>query len=311
MGLLQPVNGNERQSLKAIIESKNGPRRARLKSLTSRILRRYKLYAKHSSDLALLSRSKFQGIEREDCEHCYHHETTPLSHLKEKVVAVLPASSTLFCPLCGLSFWDTFDHFAPKSVFPEFSVLPKNLVPCCWKCNHLKGDSWLVGQPLPVLNVYFDKWPQKRFLEASVDFDPNAGALVTFSLARKSFGRIPRDRHQKHFERLKLDRRFAAAGASAVDGYRRSLSHQGYSDRRERKRYLRQEAGALAEKHGPNHWESVLLDALADCDAFLDSPKLSPLARGQRRKAFIHLGENSLESRVKALAVASDLGNVS
>lgn len=271
MGILRPVSGDERLTLREIIDSKNGHRRARLRNLARRIVRRYRVYEQHSSNLALLSASTFGQTESEDCRHCYNQETLPLSRLKTAVVSVLPARNNFFCPMCGLSPWETLDHFAPKSSFPEFSVLARNLVPCCWRCNHLKGDGWNTGQAPPVLNVYFDRWPRTRFLEANVDFDPQAGALVTFSLAAKAFGGISRERLQKHFDQLKLARRYAAAGASAVDRYHRSLTHQAYPTRRQRRRYLRREALALAEKHGPNHWESVLLDALADCDDFIDS----------------------------------------
>lgn len=271
MGLLRPVDGDERETLRAIIRRKKGPRKARLKKLTSRILRRYRMYYKHSSDLAMLSRSTFEGTERKDCEHCYDQETVPLSLLKQAVFAVLPPGRNFFCPLCGLIPWETLDHFAPKSTFPEFSVLAKNLIPCCWTCNHLKGDVWVVGEAVRVLNVYFDRWPRARFLKADVDFDPDTGALVSFSLLHKPLGRVSRERLQVHFDKLELGRRFAAAGASAVDRYHRSLSQHGYRTLRQMKRYLRGEALALAAKHGPNHWESVLLDALANCHQFLNS----------------------------------------
>jgi hypothetical protein len=74
-----------------------------------------------------------------------------------------------------------------------------------------------------------------------------------------------------HFEKLELGLRFAEAGASAVDRYRRSLARHAFGTRAERRLYLRREAEALAEKHGVNHWESVLLEGLAHCNEFLDS----------------------------------------
>jgi hypothetical protein len=272
MGLLEPIEENERAVLDEIVNSKIGNRRARLRALRPRILRRYSTYRSHTADLASLPASNFAGVDRADCEHCYDQETTPLSLLKKAVAGVLPSSNNFYCPLCGLGKWETFDHFIPKSLFPEFSVLPRNLIPCCWRCNHLKGNRWDAGLPSAVLNVYYDSWPRQRFLVANIDFDLLDGASVSFSLIRRiRSGRVSRARLERHFEELDLGPRFAEAGASAVDRYHRSLALHAFSTRAQRKRYLRREAAALAAKYGVNHWESVVLEGLTNCNEFLDS----------------------------------------
>jgi hypothetical protein len=195
---------------------------------------------------------------------------------------VLPlARRSGYCPLCGLSKWETFDHFAPKRFFPEFAVLPRNLVACCWKCNHLKGDHW--EQPPAVLNAYYDPWPRKRFLAAVVDFDPDTGASVTFTVLNNiRSGRLARERLMRHLGRLKLLKRFGEAGAEAVDDYRISLAVHGHRTRAQRRRFLLQEAAGVARKHGANHWRTVLLDALAKLLHFLTryelvGPKTQPI----------------------------------
>lgn len=45
------------------------------------------------------------------------------------------------CPYCGHPFSpDTLDHFVPKDHWPEFSILPNNLVPQCRGCAPIKGS---------------------------------------------------------------------------------------------------------------------------------------------------------------------------
>ncbi|CAD5379365.1 hypothetical protein OF001_U530002 [Pseudomonas sp. OF001] len=48
------------------------------------------------------------------------------------------------CPLCGFGHASTLDHYLPKSKFPQFSILPLNLIPSCKDCNTGKGT--ITGQ---------------------------------------------------------------------------------------------------------------------------------------------------------------------
>ncbi|MFE1264210.1 HNH endonuclease [Streptomyces albogriseolus] len=44
------------------------------------------------------------------------------------------------CALCGHGAADTLDHQLPKDSFPLLSVVPVNLVPACFRCNHQKKE---------------------------------------------------------------------------------------------------------------------------------------------------------------------------
>ncbi len=41
----------------------------------------------------------------------------------------------LCCPMCGSQHPGTLDHYLPRESFPEFSILPCNLIPACPHCN--------------------------------------------------------------------------------------------------------------------------------------------------------------------------------
>ena len=44
------------------------------------------------------------------------------------------------CAFCNQRIASTIDHYLPRGLFPELSVAPTNLVPCCRECNHKKGN---------------------------------------------------------------------------------------------------------------------------------------------------------------------------
>lgn len=64
----------------------------------------------------------------------------------------------LCCPMCGSPTTGTLDHYLPREQYPEFSVLPCNLVPACGLCNSgAKGKTYKgVASPERFLHPYFD-----------------------------------------------------------------------------------------------------------------------------------------------------------
>lgn len=63
------------------------------------------------------------------------------------------------CPICGSPSIGTLDHYLPKEDFPEFSILPSNLLPACSLCNSgAKGRTFkgaAAGERF--LHPYYDK----------------------------------------------------------------------------------------------------------------------------------------------------------
>jgi hypothetical protein len=150
-------------------------------------------------------------------------------------------------------------------------VLSYNLVPCCAKCNQLKGHIWDAHSRPAVMNLYYDAWPRKRYLFAEIDFDAERGVLVRYSLLDAlRLGRISRGRLVTHHNQLDLLARFTEAAGSAVSWYRYALARHA-ENKPGRRQVLNREAQALRDLYGPNHWKTVLVEALAESDEFLDS----------------------------------------
>lgn len=62
----------------------------------------------------------------------------------------------MLCPYCGRPIFDEIDHYLPKSKYPEFSFLSKNMVPSCSDCNGLKDNLIPEGSHEYFLHPYFD-----------------------------------------------------------------------------------------------------------------------------------------------------------
>ncbi len=91
------------------------------------------------------------------CAHdMYSREKKDISNLWESLKNA-NGGKTIKCPLCGVRDVTDLDHYAPRSIFPEYSVHPKNLIPTCHECNTVKDNVWLTkGGHRIVFNSYFD-----------------------------------------------------------------------------------------------------------------------------------------------------------
>lgn len=60
--------------------------------------------------------------------------------LQETELNKIRANRGQFCPACGEAGQPyTLDHYLPKDLYPEYSVIPVNLFPMCDKCQTCKG----------------------------------------------------------------------------------------------------------------------------------------------------------------------------
>ena len=270
MGLLTPINGSDAKRLGSIISAKKNPRKGRLLAAKPWLLSRYRAYGRRSTELYRLRMLNVASQVRSDCEHCFDQETAALAAMKSAIVDNLPAANRFFCPYCCAVKWDTFDHFAPKALFPEFAVLASNLIPACHRCNGKKGDAWTKGGDLLLFNLYFDEWPDDQFLEIDLSYDDGMGATIDFRIREGPLGNASA-RMKSHFDRLNLLALYREAAASAVGEYRATLRQHSLPTAAAVRAYMLEEANGLREVYGTNHWRAITADVLARTDAFLQA----------------------------------------
>lgn len=63
------------------------------------------------------------------------------------------------CPICGSPVTGSLDHYLPRDVYREFSIMRANLVPACMHCNSgSKGKTVHGVDPRRFVHPYFDNW---------------------------------------------------------------------------------------------------------------------------------------------------------
>jgi hypothetical protein len=93
----------------------------------------------------------------------------PLADLREKIMNMGVNDR---CPFCGRAPASSLDHYLPKSTFSCYSVLARNLVPICDRCNRNKSNTRGLSQTLRFFHPYYDEIPSHRILRAAVTVDP-------------------------------------------------------------------------------------------------------------------------------------------
>lgn len=142
-------------------------RKTTVLNLKADIIRAYKQFeiAFTNNKLGqLVSSSLFQN-NKDALIHMYSYEDKELQEYKMELL-----TSGNFeddeCPLCQIDTISCFDHFLPKSKFPEFAINIYNLIPSCNICNSKKSETFLDGNNnQKYFNVFLDKVPSnKHFL---------------------------------------------------------------------------------------------------------------------------------------------------
>ena len=121
------------------------------------------------------------------------------------------------CPYCGIlrQSPSALDHFLPRGVFPEYSILSKNLVYICERCNNKSHKGSLVndndGKRL-FLHPYTDiELETHTFVKCTLEFD-ELTVLPTFTISNEILSHKP-DLYRiacNHMKKLKLNERYGA-----------------------------------------------------------------------------------------------------
>lgn len=115
------------------------------------------------------------------------------------------------CPFCGdIGQTKNLDHFLPKAHFPEFSIMPLNLVPSCRDCNMgEKGQNYATTEEEQAIHPYVDKdiYFQEQWVFADY-LDEDEGALNYYVSCPVAWHQKDKDRAHNHFTNLDLASRY-------------------------------------------------------------------------------------------------------
>lgn len=161
-----------------------------------------------NNTLISVEAAEYAKNDKDNLQTLYNYRSKKIQELKNSLTMHPLHKDHILntCQNCTINEVDTMDHILGQTKFPEFSVHPKNLFPCCSVCNKKKSDDYVdnEGQQL-FLNLFLDDLPKSQYLH--VDFDKNW--LPRFYLKQ------PKDVSddlfrliESHYERLDLLARF-------------------------------------------------------------------------------------------------------
>lgn len=214
---------------------------------------------------------------REALLHCYEVATAPLNSLKVAIENLQSSEYGAKCQYCGVNIPNTFDHYLPKSVFPELSTHPHNLLPCCAQCNQEKGNAWIDADGIRFfINLYYDHLPEVQYLQALLQYNNESEdkvPKVKFEIINS--GDINGELFvtiNHHFERLDLLNKYENQSNGVISTTRRQLRRKAQRlGREDLRKDLIEEAESLKETFGINNWQACLIDALSKSEQFINS----------------------------------------
>lgn len=212
----------------------------------------------------------FSDSEKDALIDLYKYKSTVIRNIKNKILDSQIRTINATCQYCTLNSVETLDHFIPKEEFPEFSVNPLNLFPCCPTCNSKKSYLCFDGEQGLFLNLYLDELPNKKYLKAEFDFGDNI-PLVNFSLYNpERIDSVDFRTIQNHYEKLNLLERMRAKSDEVVTEIINTLKtyYRINSDIKSLKNFIKVEEGENKEAYGYNYWKSVLRLSLIQYDEF-------------------------------------------
>jgi hypothetical protein len=211
-------------------------------------------------------------------ENAIHVSNTELGDLYDRVLvsggerptylAIRGKSLYGRCPLCAQRDVRTLDHYLPKASFPEFAVLPVNLVPCCFECNHAKKSYAPTISSEQIFHPYFDDWDHLELIRASIKIDGTVYA--EFSVATDRLPTVIAERAIQHFQKLDLARLYSEHASVELVQRRADFVVTFEIDGADvlRTELLREYRSR--RRPFPNAWQPALYQALAGCQEFVN-----------------------------------------
>jgi hypothetical protein len=247
----------------------NLPLRTALLLEGARVLERSAIY-NHMAQASTLYQ-----IAQEDAVHVSNAQ---LGNLYERVLVnggeratyLAIRGTTLFgrCPLCAQRDVGTLDHYLPKTSFPEFAVLPLNLVPCCFDCNHAKHEHVPAAASEQMFHPYFDDWNHLELIRAAIEIGETVYA--EFSVNVDGLLPVVADRATEHFETLGLAALYSDHASVELVQRRAdfALTFDNGGSEALQAELLRESQSRRMPF--PNAWQPVLYQALANSGAFVN-----------------------------------------
>ena len=274
---LPTLRQNDRKILKDIIQSKHKQAKSSLLNEYEKILSDYLEYYKNRHNLEIITPDTTIDANVSKYLKSAYESGKVIDSIKANITEIMPPAIKEKCPYCMLSEPGTFDHYLGKGQFPEYSILSKNLVPCCSKCNTKKGEKFLSANGNRLfISFYFDELPKSSFLIVEIDIDaevPYIKDMYTSSNTGNNIDEII----ETHFDKLELFERYKSPMANKLSLLVKRIEGSKQC-RADIIQVIRTEITALEKIYGSSYWECSLYRGVInneDVLAYLENISIS------------------------------------
>lgn len=261
MRTVTPIEINAITVFDEITQAKKAPNQGHMTSARPRILQAYANYVATVPNVGGLAVAALTLNQKNSLHHAYESETKPMASLRAEILKVVR------CPFCSISESSTLDHYLPKERYPEFSVLPINLIPSCSPCNTKKRDKILDrGTNIrKFLHPYFDAIPDLPFLNVGTRM-AQGSLVLTYQIIQPVGMSAQTFQHISfHFSEMDLADRYRRMGLDHLGELYGALKKV-YGPNQDPNRVankLNERATEIEVSRGANYWLVKLLQALA------------------------------------------------
>lgn len=99
----------------------------------------------------------FSGIDQ-DMKPDYIYTTLFKKGFPMSKVLNYANGGSYHCPICDYEVVKEVDHFLPRSLFPQYTIIPSNLVPLCRDCNKHKSSKFSNNPNKLQYHPYFEEY---------------------------------------------------------------------------------------------------------------------------------------------------------
>ncbi len=203
-------------------------------------------------------------LKKSDLVKVYEQYFVPETKPARKIYYALLNAAQEQCPFCGgIGTPRNLDHFLPKTHFPQFSVLPHNLIPSCRDCNmDGKGQEFATNEEDQIIHPYADKdiFFSEQWIFAT--YPQSNGTFEYSALPPDNWSDVDKARVRKHFKDFNLANRYRNKAAQQLRTVLLQINRmeQAGVDREVIKNVVLQ-SGVDAAPFA-NHWQKGMYQAL-------------------------------------------------
>lgn len=234
---------------------------------------RYENYLNHFQQIHTIGDFGHTDDQKNALLKCYSGKTKARSSLILRITKAQSDELQYICAYCLYHTVSTIDHYVPKEEYPVFSVMPRNLLPCCSRCNAIKNEFWREATHERLfLHLYNDMIPNLDFLRGTLSFQ-NGLPVIEYQLHQPV--ELQNDLFaiiENHFDRLDLLKLYKEGIGIVIGETKKSVAAARAVSPNLSIGKIINVISTISDRnkvvYGNNYWQSIAMDLLAGSPAF-------------------------------------------